>query len=135
MIRTYFKRDVISQLQFFTLISFPRPSKKTRFLLVLSFPIIFDRLLLLQSVRLFLFKVDWPQLSSQRAKKQQKFAFHIWLGGSHYIQESFLYPRQECVILSKSVSSICKSVHHHVCLKIVCDSGDAKRALTRLSRR
>ena len=54
MIRTYFKRDVISQLQFFTLISFPRPSKKTRFLLVLSFPIIFDRLLLLQCGYFFL---------------------------------------------------------------------------------
>ena len=66
MIRTYFKRDVISQLQFFTLISFPRPSKKTRFLLVLSFPIIFDRLLLLQCGYFFLKLIGPNFLHSSR---------------------------------------------------------------------
>ena len=79
MIRTYFKRDVISQLQFFTIISFPRPSKKTRFLLVLSFPIIFDRLLLLQCGYFFL-KLIGPNFlhgGEQRSSKSLHFTYGL----------------------------------------------------------
>ena len=79
MIRTYFKRDVISQLQFFPIISFPRPSKKTRFLLVLSFPIIFDRLLLLQCGYFFL-KLIGPNFlhgGEQRSSKSLHFTYGL----------------------------------------------------------
>ena len=96
MIRTYFKRDVISQLQFFTLISFPRPSKKTRFLLVLSFPIIFDRLLLLWCGYFFL-KLIGPNFLLRLSKEVAEVCIsHMAWWMSLYLGVIFISKTRMC---------------------------------------
>ena len=110
MIRTYFKRDVISQLQFFTLISFPRPSKKTRFLLVLSFPIIFDRLLLLQCGYFFLKLIGPNLLYSSRSLHFTYGLVDLIIFRSHfYIQDKNVSSYQSQFLQFAKVSIIMSS--------------------------
>ena len=107
MIRTYFKRDVISQLQFFTPFSFPRPSKKTRFLLVLSFPIIFDRLLLLQCGYFFLKLIGPNFLHSSRSLHFTYGLVDLIIFRSHfYIQDKNVSSYQSQFLQFAKVSII-----------------------------